>query len=129
MEGGSIHTIVDQAQALLVKSSEPIFCRGRGLVRPVRLGAREAEKLSEGGVKREPGSLVQLPITAYWLVRAMARTIKFFQQFAKQRSQIDPPDRVALHIIDNTGGWPFPSRASGSSRGKASIQLIRGCGY
>jgi hypothetical protein len=108
VQGGKINELVATAERMLIDGGEPIFQRGELLTRPVRLDKREADKMSESdGVRRKPGSLVLLPVSQLWIVRALARQGTWYEQRAKSRVNIDPPDKLASHILDNVGDWRF----------------------
>jgi hypothetical protein len=101
-------------KALFIGAEAEILQRHGQLVRPVRLGKSEVE----GGVRRNAGATVLMPINEHWLQKRMAQTATWYrkaiekptQEGGKGKSKMhptDPPVKVARLILSDQGDWPF----------------------
>ena len=106
MRPGKLVDIVDQAQAALLKNQVPIYQRGGELVRATHL--KVATDPRTGGVRRETGSVVLLPLDDAWLAEQMARSAAWFSETAKGKLvPADPSQKYARHLLARAGEWEF----------------------
>ncbi|GMV70291.1 MAG: hypothetical protein DYG93_13125 [Leptolyngbya sp. PLA2] len=104
MVGGRLNGILDRAEETLLERGTPIYQRGPELVRPARLDRSEVD----GGVRRDAGSVVLLPIRPHWLVQAMAEAAPWYAMSLKGPVPADPHLNYAQHLMARAGSWRFP---------------------
>jgi hypothetical protein len=103
---GRLAEVVKEAEAALIEAAKPIYQRGAELVRPVLLDTSQ----DDGGIRRDRGSIVILPLNAPWLTLAMA-TVASFERSGRKNGQTvpaDPVEKYANHLLASAGDWRFP---------------------
>lgn len=103
---GKLPEIVDQAEAALMESAEPIFQRGPTLVRPVRRHHPSVRNVT----RREAAALSLVPVDHAYLVDVLTRVARWrrFDKRAKEGEELRPcnaPDRVAATYLARSGHW------------------------
>jgi hypothetical protein len=103
---GRLNENLRAADAALLAAGIPIYERGGELVRPVRLERSE----EAGGVRRDAGATVIVPVSDRWLVQRLADAAPFVRLNAKgDHVPADPPLEFARHLMDRQGEWAFPA--------------------
>ncbi|MCC6676412.1 MAG: hypothetical protein IT436_04650 [Phycisphaerales bacterium] len=103
---GRLNENLRAGDAALLAAGVPIYERGGELVRPVRLEQRE----ETGGVRRDAGATVIVPVSDRWLVQRLADSAPFLRVNAKgEPVPADPPLEFARHLMDRQGEWAFPT--------------------
>jgi len=103
---GRLNENLQAADTALLAAGVPIYERGGELVRPVRLERSE----EAGGVRRDAGATVIVPVSDRWLVQRLADAAPFVRMNAKgDHVPADPPLEFARHLMDRQGEWAFPS--------------------
>ncbi len=103
---GRLNENLRAAEAALLAKGAPFYERGGELVRPVRLEQSE----DAGGVRRDAGATVIIPVTDRHLAQKLADAVPFVRLNAKgEHVPADPPLEFARHLMDRQGEWLFPT--------------------
>lgn len=103
---GELPMLADACEQVLLSSTLPIYQRGGQLVRVAQL----PEPSTEGGVRREAGSLILTPVTATWVCDALGRLVRFVKPRKGSGTVVpcDAPLPAAQALLARSGEWRFP---------------------
>lgn len=104
VRGGDLSSIVDRVEGALL--AEPIYQRGGGLVRPIRLDQPVGND-PRTDVRRPVGATVLADVRETWLTEQMGRALRWFRASRDGRVAIDPPGAYARTLLGR-GEWRFP---------------------
>ena len=106
IEGGELHHIATAGERALITAGQPLYQRGRSIVRPVW-----SEAPASRGRTVLAASLASL--SAPGLTDRLSRSARWekYDGRAKKWLPCDPPDKIAATILSRFGEWLMPSIA------------------
>jgi hypothetical protein len=122
LRSGQYPEAVDRAEDILVEQAEQLrlFQRGSELVRIIRLDGAQAG----GGLHREAGTVMLVPVTAIALTEILDRLVIWKRvsetDEGPKTRRVNCPNRVAAAYLSRVGSWQMPMLA-----GITSASIVR----
>jgi putative DNA primase/helicase len=102
---GHLNAAIVAYESALTEADEPIFARGKELMRPIRHGDGARRP---GAVRRPDAAIVLQPVSASWLVQRGEATGKFVRRDRQGNfNPATPTLSLAAHLLARAGDWPW----------------------